>query len=84
MTYQLKEKLNAKQICERRDQIEALLTQAISLLGEADSLMKTVSNYGLSFDRNTFYSPSDANQRHRSLSNLTKQVDQKSGSIFWI
>ncbi|SBO12929.1 hypothetical protein VME0621_05100 [Vibrio mediterranei] len=77
MNYQLKEKLNAKQICERRNQIEALLTQAISLLGEADSLMKTISNNGLSFDRNTFYSPSEANQRHRSLSSLTKQVDQK-------
>ncbi len=45
MRNELKERLNAKQICDRRDQIEALLTQAISLIGEADSLLKTVSTF---------------------------------------
>ncbi len=77
MRNELKERLNAKQICDRRDQIEALLTQAISLIGEADSLLKTVSNYGLSFDRHTFYSPSDQNQRAKSLKTLISQVDGK-------
>ncbi|ELP5729230.1 DUF4942 domain-containing protein [Vibrio vulnificus] len=72
-----KERLNARQICERRDQIEALLTQAISLIGEADSLLKTVSNYGLSFDRHTFYDPSDQSQRAKSLKTLITQVDGK-------
>ncbi len=77
MRTELKEKLNAKQICERRDQIAALLTQALCLLGEADSLLKTISSHGLSFDRHTFYSPSDQTQRHRSLKTLTTQVDAK-------
>ncbi|EHA1127165.1 TPA: DUF4942 domain-containing protein [Vibrio vulnificus] len=77
MRNELKERLNAKQICDRRDQIEALLTQAISLIGEADSLLKTVSNYGLSFDRHTFYNPSDQNQRAKSLKTLITQVDGK-------
>lgn len=77
MRNELKERLNAKQICDRRDQIEVLLTQAISLIGEADSLLKTVSTYGLSFDRHTFYSPSDQNQRSKSLKTLITQVDRK-------
>lgn len=77
MRNELKERLNAKQICERRDQIEALLTQAISLLGEADSLLKTVSKYGLTFDRHTFYSPSEQVQRTNSLKTLTTEVDKK-------
>ncbi|CAH0543224.1 DUF4942 domain-containing protein [Vibrio marisflavi] len=79
MGTELKERLNAKQICERKIQIKGMLNQAVELLGEADSLMKTVSTYGLNFDRNTFYSPSEQTQRARSLKNLTGQVNSK----FW-
>ncbi|RZQ97122.1 DUF4942 domain-containing protein [Vibrio vulnificus] len=73
----LKERLNARQICERRDNIEALLTQAVSLLGEADSLMKSIHSLGLCFDRGTFYSPSEQDKRARTVGSLMKQVDRK-------
>ena len=79
MGTELKERLNANQICERRVQIEGMLNQAVDLLGEADSLMQTISTHGLSFDRNTFYSLSERNQRARSLEKLTGQVNSK----FW-
>ncbi|MCG6230277.1 DUF4942 domain-containing protein [Vibrio furnissii] len=77
MNNSLRERLNAYQICERRDQIEACITQAVSLLGEADSLLKTICDFGLSFDRNTFYDLSDAHQRYKSIRKLTVQVDKK-------
>ena len=79
MGTELKERLSAKQICDRRIQIEGLITQAVELLGEAESLMKTVTIYGLNFDRNTLYSPSDRNQRARTVKKLSDQVNRK----FW-
>ncbi len=72
----LKERLNARQICERRDQIEALLTHAVILMGEADSLLKTMNAHGLSFTKDTFYSPSDQSQRAKSLKMLMTEVDR--------
>lgn len=73
----LKEKLNAQALCDRRDEIIALVTQAVEKLGEAEMLLKTISTYGFSFDRNTFYSPSEGNNRLRTTENFRKQIDRK-------
>ncbi|HBC3544479.1 TPA: DUF4942 domain-containing protein [Vibrio parahaemolyticus] len=77
MSTTLKERLNARQVCERRDQIETLLTQAVILMGEADGLLQTISTHGLSFDRRSFYNPSDQSNRAKSLKTLMTQVDRK-------
>lgn len=74
---QLKERLNARQICERRDQIIGLITSALEKLGEADQLLETITHRGLSFDRSTICSPSSVNHRSESIKKLTKQTDQK-------
>lgn len=73
----LKERLNANQMCERRDEIVAKLTQAMECLSEADLLLKTLTTHGFAFDRNTFYSPSEPASKMRTLGILTKQTDRK-------
>lgn len=73
----LKEKLNANQLCERRDEIVTLITKAIESLGEAETLLKTMCSYGFTFDRQTIYSPSEPSQKIRTIENLTKQADKK-------
>lgn len=73
----LTEVLTAEEYCAKRDEIVALLTQAVEKLGEAESLLCTVANYGFSFDRNTFYGVNDPGRRLKSIRDLTKQVDRK-------
>lgn len=73
----VKEKLNANQLCERRDEIVMLITKAMETLSEADMLLKTLCNYGFTFERNTIYSPSDPTQKLRTIKELTKQTDRK-------
>lgn len=74
---EIKESLNASQMCERRDEIVTLITKSIESLNEADRLLKTMTKYGLSFDRNTIYNPSDDAQKIKTIENLTKQADSK-------
>lgn len=74
---ELKERLNATQLCERRNEIVTLLTKAIETLGEADMLLHTLCRYGFTFDRNTIYSPNDPGRRLKTIEDLTKQADRK-------
>lgn len=71
------EKLSAELMCERRSEIVSLITQSMECLSQADTLLKTLSTHGFSFDRNTIYSPSDPDKKMRTIDNLTKQADQK-------
>ncbi len=71
------EKLNAELMCERRNEIVSLLTQSIECLSQADTLLKTLSTHGFSFDRNTIYSPSTPSNKIKTIENLTKQADSK-------
>lgn len=73
----IKERLNAQQLCDRRKDIVTLITKAMETLSEADMLLKTLCNYGFTFDRNTIYSPSDPVQKLRTIKELTKQTDRK-------
>lgn len=73
----LKEKLNAQQLCDRRNEIVTLITKAMETLSEADMLLKTLCNYGFTFDRNTIYSPSEPAKKLRTIEDLTKQTDRK-------
>lgn len=74
---ELKERLNAHQMCQRRNDIITQITKAMEALSEADTLLKTLTQYGLTFDRNTIYSPSSPDQKMRTIDALTKQVDRK-------
>lgn len=74
---ELKERLNANQLCERRNEIVTLITKAMETLGEADALLHTLCKYGFTFDRNTIYSPSDSGRRLKTIEDLTKQADRK-------
>ncbi len=65
------EKLNAELMCERRNEIVSLLTQSIECLSQADTLLKTLSTHGFSFDRNTIYSPSTPSNKIKTIENLT-------------
>ena len=71
------EKLSAESICERRNEIVSLLTQSMECLSQADTLLKTLATHGLSFDRNTIYSPSTPSSKLKTIENLTKQADAK-------
>ena len=71
------EKLSAESICERRNEIVSLLTQSMECLSQADTLLKTMAKHGLSFDRNTIYSPSTPSNKLKTIENLTKQADAK-------
>ncbi len=73
----VKERLNANQICDRREEIATLITKAVESLSEADMLLKTMTTHGFSFDRSTFYSPSSPAQKIKSIDELTKQADRK-------
>lgn len=73
----IKERLNAQQLCDRRKDIVTLITKAMETLSEADMLLKTLCNYGFTFDRNTIYSPSDPAQKLRTIQEMTKQADRK-------
>lgn len=74
---EIAEKLSAESICERRNEIVSLLTQSIECLSQADTLLKTLSTHGFSFDRNTIYSPSTPSNKMRTIEDLTKQADSK-------
>lgn len=71
------ERLNAHQMCERREEAVLLIHKAMEALSEADKILKTVSKYGLSFDRNTIFTPHDDTKKMRTVRDLTKQVDSK-------
>ena len=77
MSNQVMERLNAKEICERRDQIEVQVIKAMDALGEADRLLKTICTHGFYFDRNVFYSPSEPSNRSKASKALMQQADQK-------
>ena len=74
---EIAEKLSAESICGRRNEIVSLLTQSIECLSQADTLLKTLSKHGFSFDRNTIYSPSTPSNKMRTIEELTKQADSK-------
>ena len=46
-------------------------------LSQADTLLKTLSTHGFSFDRNTIFSPSTPSNKMRTIEDLTKQADAK-------
>lgn len=77
MSNQIMERLNAKEICERRDQIEVQIIKAMDALGEADRLLKTICTHGFYFDRNVFYSPSEPSNRSKASKTLMQQADRK-------
>ncbi|EOX1572944.1 DUF4942 domain-containing protein [Vibrio cholerae] len=73
----VKEKLSTQQLCERRNEIVTLITKAVETLSEADTLLKTLCMFGFTFERHTFYSPSEAENKLKTIADLTKQVDSK-------
>lgn len=74
---EIAEKLSAESICSKRDEIVSLLNQSMECLSLADTILKTLSTHGFSFDRNTIYSPSNPSSKIKSLEALTRQADQK-------
>lgn len=74
---EIAENLTAESICERRDEIVSLLTQSMECLSQADTLLKTLSKHGFSFDRNTIYNPSEPSKKIEAIDTLTKQADSK-------
>lgn len=74
---ELAEKLSAESICKRRDEIIILLTQSMECLSQADTLLKTLSVHGFSFDRNTICNPSNPSSKIKTIDSLTKQADSK-------
>lgn len=73
----LSEIMTAEDYCAKRDEIVMLVTKAVDALGQADSLLKTMANYGFSFDRYSFYGIGDEGKRIDSINQLTKQADKK-------
>lgn len=73
----LAEKLNANDICNRRTEIITLITKALESLAEADILLKTITDRGLHFDRNTITSQSMPSHKMQAIETLTKQVDSQ-------
>ena len=69
--------MTAEDYCAKRDEIVMLVTKAVDALGQADSLLKTMANYGFSFDRYSFYGIGDEGKRIDSINQLTKQADKK-------
>jgi hypothetical protein len=75
---EIRVKQSAKDMCETRDQIMGLITQALDKLGEAEFLLKTISSgTTFSFDRNCFFQPSNPANQQKTVENLRKQTDRK-------
>lgn len=79
----LSEIMTAEDYCSKRDEIVMLVTKAVDALGQADSLLKTVSKYGFSFDRYSFYDVADEGKRIIDRLNdiLSGAMGAKVGSI---